>query len=173
MRNSVPPEIPWGDIVGYSRAVRGRQPGFRCRARPRVVPRDKRCIPATGAADAVLLDRIDAALAKLGASLKDVVETRIYVRESASGKQWAGCTARCFRDIARDDAGRSKSADRVGSIGGIDAMAVVDGAERHRRSGPKPSERGYAAALAYRHQLGAGAGGRGMARFRPYRENRS
>jgi enamine deaminase RidA (YjgF/YER057c/UK114 family) len=79
MRSSVAVENPWGDIVGYSRAVR---------IGDLIVVSGTTAASADGGAlhpgDAgaqarVILERIEAALVKLGASLEDVVETRIYV----------------------------------------------------------------------------------------------
>jgi enamine deaminase RidA (YjgF/YER057c/UK114 family) len=79
MRSSVAVDNKWGDIVGYSRAVR---------VGDLIVVSGTTAAAADGAAlypgDAgaqarVILERIDAALAQLGASLKDVVATCIYV----------------------------------------------------------------------------------------------
>jgi enamine deaminase RidA (YjgF/YER057c/UK114 family) len=79
MRSSVAVENKWGDIVGYSRAVR---------IGDLIVVSGTTAAAADGGAlhpgDAgaqarLILERIGAALAKLGASLEDVVETRIDV----------------------------------------------------------------------------------------------
>jgi enamine deaminase RidA (YjgF/YER057c/UK114 family) len=79
MRELVATGNPWGDIVGYSRAVRIGE--------LIVVSGTTASGPDGGALHPgeagpqtrVILERIGAALEKLGASLKDVVETRIYV----------------------------------------------------------------------------------------------
>jgi enamine deaminase RidA (YjgF/YER057c/UK114 family) len=79
MRERVPTGNLWGDIVGYSRAVRVGE--------LIVVSGTTASGPDGGALHPgeagpqtrVILERIAAALAKLGASLEDVVETRIYV----------------------------------------------------------------------------------------------
>jgi enamine deaminase RidA (YjgF/YER057c/UK114 family) len=79
MRSLVSTENVWGDIVGYSRAVRigdlivvsgttASGPDGRALHHGEAGPQTR-----------VILERIGAALSKLGASLKDVVETRIYV----------------------------------------------------------------------------------------------
>jgi enamine deaminase RidA (YjgF/YER057c/UK114 family) len=79
MRNSVPTANPWGDIVGYSRAVRVANMIF-VSGTTASGPEGQALHPADPAAQTqLILERIEAALAKLGGSLKDVVETRIYV----------------------------------------------------------------------------------------------
>ena len=79
MRNSVPTANPWGDIVGYSRAVRIGNLVF-VSGTTASGPEGEALHPGEAGAQArLILERIEAALVKLGASLKDVVETRIYV----------------------------------------------------------------------------------------------
>ena len=79
MRNSVPTANPWGDIVGYARAVRVANLIF-VSGTTASGPEGQALHPNDpGAQTQLILERIDAALAKLGGSLKDVVETRIYV----------------------------------------------------------------------------------------------
>ncbi len=79
MRNSVPTGHPWGDIVGYSRAVRVGNLVF-VSGTTATGPEGEALHPGEpGPQTRLILERIGAALAKLGASLKDVVETRIYV----------------------------------------------------------------------------------------------
>jgi enamine deaminase RidA (YjgF/YER057c/UK114 family) len=85
MDGSVPAGGAWGDIVGYSRAV--RRGNFVFVAGTTAAGPDGRALHPgdPGAQARVILERIEAALVKLGARLKDVVETRIYVCDIA---QW-------------------------------------------------------------------------------------
>jgi enamine deaminase RidA (YjgF/YER057c/UK114 family) len=79
MRNSVPTANPWGDIVGYSRAVRVGNLVF-VSGTTAAGPEGQGLHPGEpGPQTRLILERIEAALVKLGASLKDVVETRVYV----------------------------------------------------------------------------------------------
>jgi enamine deaminase RidA (YjgF/YER057c/UK114 family) len=79
MRNSVPTANPWGDIVGYSRAVRVGNLVF-VSGTTATGPEGEALHPGEPGPQArLILERIEAALVKLGASLKDVVETRVYV----------------------------------------------------------------------------------------------
>jgi enamine deaminase RidA (YjgF/YER057c/UK114 family) len=79
MRNSVPTANPWGDIVGYSRAVRVGNLVF-VSGTTATGPEGEALHPGEpGPQTRLILERIEAALAKLGASLRDVVETRVYV----------------------------------------------------------------------------------------------
>src|SRR5258707_9822761 len=81
MRNSVPTGNPWGDIVGYSRAVRVGNLVF-VSGTTASGPEGQALHPGEpGPQTRLILDRIDAALAKLGASLQGVVEPRVYVRD--------------------------------------------------------------------------------------------
>jgi enamine deaminase RidA (YjgF/YER057c/UK114 family) len=79
MRELVATGNPWGDIVGYSRAVRIGElivvSGTTASGPDGTALHPGEAGPQTR----VILERIGAALEKLGASLKDVVETRIYV----------------------------------------------------------------------------------------------
>ena len=85
MRNSVPTGNPWGDIVGYSRAVRIRDHIY-VSGTTASGPEGEALHPGDPAGQTrIILERIEAALVKLGATLKDVVETRIYVRDI---EQW-------------------------------------------------------------------------------------
>jgi enamine deaminase RidA (YjgF/YER057c/UK114 family) len=79
MREQVATGNLWGDIVGYSRAVRVGElivvSGTTASG-----PDGRALHPGeAGPQTRVILERIGAALAKLGACLEDVVETRIYV----------------------------------------------------------------------------------------------
>ncbi len=79
MHKSVPAGTAWGDIVGYSRAVRSG--GLICVSGTTAAGPDGRALHPgeAGPQTRLILERIKAALVKLGASLEDVVETRIYV----------------------------------------------------------------------------------------------
>ncbi len=79
MRRAVPTANAWGDIVGYSRAVRTGNLIF-VSGTTASGPDGKALHPGEpGPQTRVILDRIGAALTKLGGSLDQVVETRIYV----------------------------------------------------------------------------------------------
>jgi enamine deaminase RidA (YjgF/YER057c/UK114 family) len=79
MRELVATENPWGDIVGYSRAVRIGEL-IMVSGTTASGPDGRALHPGEAALQTrVILERIGAALAKLGASLEDVVETRVYV----------------------------------------------------------------------------------------------
>jgi enamine deaminase RidA (YjgF/YER057c/UK114 family) len=79
MRERVATENPWGDIVGYSRAMRVGE--LIVVSGTTAAGADGRALHPgeAGPQTRVILERIGAALAKLGASLEDVIETRIYV----------------------------------------------------------------------------------------------
>jgi enamine deaminase RidA (YjgF/YER057c/UK114 family) len=79
MRASVPTGNPWGDLVGYSRAIRTGNLIFV--SGTTAAGEDGRALyPGDpGRQTSAILARIEAALTQLGASLNDVVETRIYV----------------------------------------------------------------------------------------------
>ncbi|MGO9039353.1 MAG: RidA family protein [Steroidobacteraceae bacterium] len=79
MRRSVPTENAWGDIVGYSRAVRAGNLIF-VAGTTASGPNGKALHPGEpGPQTRVILDRIESALKKLGGCLDQVVETRIYL----------------------------------------------------------------------------------------------
>ena len=66
MRNSVPTANPWGDIVGYSRAVRVGNMIF-VSGTTATGPEGQALHPDdSGAQTQLILERIDAALVKLG-----------------------------------------------------------------------------------------------------------
>jgi enamine deaminase RidA (YjgF/YER057c/UK114 family) len=81
VRATVPAGAVWGAIVGYSRAVRVGSvitvAGTTASGADGKVLHPGDAGPQTR----VILDRIAAALQSLGASLNDVVETRVYVTD--------------------------------------------------------------------------------------------
>jgi len=130
MRNSVPTGNSWGDIVGYSRAVRVGNLVF-VSGTTASGPEGQALHPGEpGPQTRLILDRIDAALAKLGASLKDVVETRIYVRDIAQWEAVGRVHGEVFADI-RPATTMVEVSQLITSdlLVEISAMAVVDGAE--------------------------------------------
>ena len=130
MRNSVPTGNPWGDIVGYSRAVRVGNLVF-VSGTTASGPEGQALHPGEpGPQTRLILDRIDAALAKLGASLKDVVETRIYVRDIGQWEAVGRVHGEVFADI-RPATTLVEVSQLVASdlLVEISAMAVVDGAD--------------------------------------------
>jgi enamine deaminase RidA (YjgF/YER057c/UK114 family) len=79
MRSLVPAGNAWGDIFAYSRAVRAGNLIF-VSGTTASGPDGQPLHPGeAGPQVRVILERIEAALIKLGASLANVVETRIYV----------------------------------------------------------------------------------------------
>ncbi len=79
MRSTIPAGSPWGEIVGYSRAV--RVGSMITVAGTTATGADGQVLHPgePGPQTRVILERIAEALKALGASLEDVVETRIYV----------------------------------------------------------------------------------------------
>jgi enamine deaminase RidA (YjgF/YER057c/UK114 family) len=99
MRNSVPTANPWGDIVGYSRAVRVGQLVF-VSGTTATGPEGQALHPGEpGPQTRLIFERIEAALVKLGASLKDVVETRVYVRDIAQWEAVGRVHGEIFADV--------------------------------------------------------------------------
>ena len=129
MRNSVPTANPWGDIVGYSRAV--RVGGLIAVSGTTASgPEGEALHPGEPEAQArLILERIDAALIKLGGSLKDVVETRIYLRDIGQWEAVGRVHGEVFADIrpatTMVEVGRLISPDLLVEIS---ATAVIDGA---------------------------------------------
>jgi len=81
VRSSISAGTPWGDIVGYSRAVRVGST-ILVSGTTATGPDGKVLHPGeAGPQTRVSLQKIAAALQGLGASLEDVVETRIYVTD--------------------------------------------------------------------------------------------
>jgi enamine deaminase RidA (YjgF/YER057c/UK114 family) len=127
MRNSVPAGSPWGDIVGYSRAVRvGNQ--VYVSGTTAGGPDGRALNPGDPAAQTrIILERIDAALVALGATMQDVVETRIYVRDITRWEEVGRVHGEIF--------GAVRPATSMIEVGGlispdllveISAIAVVD-----------------------------------------------
>ena len=80
-RQRVPAGSPWGDVVGYSRAVKAGNLVF-VAGTTASGPDGKALHPGDlGRQAEVALQRIEAALRELGAGLDDVVETRIYLTD--------------------------------------------------------------------------------------------
>jgi len=129
MRNSVPTGNPWGDIVGYSRAVRVGNLIF-VSGTTASGPEGQALHPGEpGPQTRLILDRIDAALGKLGASLKDVVETRIYVCDIGQWEAVGRVHGEVFADVRPAttlvEVSQLISKDLLVEIS---AMAVVDAA---------------------------------------------
>lgn len=99
MRHSVPAGNPWGDIVGYSRAVRVGNLTF-VSGTTASGPDGRALHPDDAGAQArLILERIEAALVKLGATIKDVVETRIYLRHIDQWEAVGRVHGEIFADI--------------------------------------------------------------------------
>ena len=76
---TIPAGSIWGDIIGYSRAVRVGSI-ITVSGTTAITPDGKVLHPGEAGPQArVVLERIAAALHSLGASLSDVVETRVFV----------------------------------------------------------------------------------------------
>jgi enamine deaminase RidA (YjgF/YER057c/UK114 family) len=82
-RQRISAGTPWGEVVGYSRAVKAGNLVF-VAGTTASGPDGEALHPGDPGKQAeVALQRIGAALQALGAGLDDVVETRIYVRDIA------------------------------------------------------------------------------------------
>ena len=130
MRNSVPTGNSWGDIVGYSRAVRVGNLVF-VSGTTASGPEGQALHPGEpGPQTRLILDRMDAALAKLGASLKDVVETRVYVRDIGQWEAVGRVHGEVFADI-RPATTLVEVSQLIAPdlLVEISALAVVDGAD--------------------------------------------
>ena len=79
MHTLVPTGNVWGDVVGYSRAVRAGNLIF-VSGTTASGPDGQALHPGEpGPQTKIILERIEAALAKLGSSLEQVLETKVYV----------------------------------------------------------------------------------------------
>ena len=99
MRNSVPTGNPWGDIVGYSRAVRvGR---WIVVAGTTAARDDAEPVGGTDIAEQTreAIRRIAAALEEVGADLHDVVRTRMFVTDITRWKEVGLAHGEFFADI--------------------------------------------------------------------------
>ena len=95
----VPTGNPWGDLIGYSRAVR-RGPFVFVSGTTATGPDGRSLAPDDPGAQArIALERIGAALAALGASLHDVVDTRIYLCNIEHWNEVGRVHGEVFRDI--------------------------------------------------------------------------
>ncbi len=81
MRRHVAVASSWGETIGYSRAVRAGDLVF-VSGTTASGPDGKALHPGDAGKQAeIVLERIGAALRELGADLRDVVETRIYLTD--------------------------------------------------------------------------------------------
>jgi enamine deaminase RidA (YjgF/YER057c/UK114 family) len=98
MRQHVSTGTPWEDIVGYSRAIRVGNiievSGTTAMDGDKLIGKDNIYEQA-----AFIFKKIDAALQQLGASLSDVVRTRMYVTDISQWEQVAKAHGEVFKDI--------------------------------------------------------------------------
>jgi enamine deaminase RidA (YjgF/YER057c/UK114 family) len=98
-RQQVPVASPLGATIGYSRAVRAGDLVF-VSGTTATSPDGGALHPGDAGKQAeVILERIAAALGQLGASLEDVVETRIYVTDMSLWPAVGEAHGAAFKDI--------------------------------------------------------------------------
>lgn len=98
-RRSVPAGAPWGEALGYSRAVRVGDTIY-VSGTSASGPDGKALHPNDpGKQTEAVLAKIAAALTELGASLADVVETRIFVTDIARWEEVGRAHGAAFKDI--------------------------------------------------------------------------
>ncbi|HET6238099.1 MAG TPA: RidA family protein [Acetobacteraceae bacterium] len=98
-RQRVPVVSPLGATIGYSRAVRAGDLVF-VAGTTATSPDGGALHPGdAGKQTEVILERIGAALRELGASMEDVVETRIYVTDMSLWPAVGAAHGAVFKDI--------------------------------------------------------------------------
>lgn len=99
MRTNISSGTPWESVVGYSRAVRVGPHVFI--AGTTAADSDGKVVGADDpyAQTIYILEKIEAALTKVGAELKDVVRTRIYVTDVTDWDEVARAHGEIFAQI--------------------------------------------------------------------------
>ena len=98
LRRQVPAGAVWGSAVGYSRAVRAGNMIF-VSGTAAAGPDGKAVAPGDAYAQARdVLTRIERAIVDLGGTMRDVVETRIFVTDISRWPEVGRAHAEVFRD---------------------------------------------------------------------------